>query len=150
MRVFTQRFIISLLSEYGNTKPNQWNMPQRGAKPEWDTFWDSINADHPGLVPQGVHELDYTIVCSPTMYITGKYWGDETHLAAATDFVQRRNALYSIPPSSLLTCNDDQHPADLTMSELSGSLNNNIDLVTYDKIGHYRANDPDNLVSVPD
>jgi hypothetical protein len=149
MRVFTQRFIINLINEYGNSTPNYWGLPQRGEKPEWDIFWESINADHPGLTPQGVHELDYTIVCTPTMYITGKYWGDETYLAAATDFVERRNDIYLSPPSALLTCNDNQHPVDLPIIDLCGSLGSRISLENYDKVGHYRASDPDNLVLVP-
>ena len=134
MRVFTQRAQLEL-------NPG-WGKAIRGEHVWFDQLVAQFEMDHPNTFSWTDHPLDYCIVLSPVLYILGFYWGDESTLEAATQWVQ------GIGPHCVITCNDDQHPTELSLEALWANCSESLDaghVIT----GYRLRSDPDNLVSVP-
>jgi hypothetical protein len=145
MRVFTQRIITNLLSEYINA-PNYWTASP-GISPVWDELYDQFNSKYPGVFPGTANPLDYCIILGPPVYIIGKYWGGEETLGMATEWITARNSVGWMP-ATVLTCDDDQHPTEFTIEQLllnwppeyASAIDDHV------KVGYYLPSDPDAFV----
>jgi hypothetical protein len=145
MKVFTQRIVFNLLTDYNSTTPTDFWTPTTGVHPEWDEFLADFDSKYPGAFPRTVNPLDYCITLDPPVYVIGKYWGGEESLSIATEWVTARTAK-GWAPTTLITCDDNQHPTELPLVEiLSPESVPYVEM--YLKTGHYLASDPGTFVS---
>lgn len=142
---------------------NQTRTPQDWApRPFVVTRVDLVHAEfeskYPGMLPSTVNPLDFTLIIKhraneTTRWIFGKFWGDETKLEPCQYLVDLRNNNHGYQMQNVkcrvLVCHDNQHPTDLSFSEICGpSTENFVDPTEFVVQGYYRANDPYKFVTV--
>ena len=120
MRVFTQRFQIHT-GQQGIKKPNKADYP---AHVPW---MEGFLSEFPNCetIVESNHDLDYVIRFTPFLEVFGFYWGDESMLAAAQAFCKAKldSGLFPTEITTIvITCNDDQHPIDLQLTEILGAI----------------------------
>jgi hypothetical protein len=121
MRVFTQRFQI-------HTGQQSLLKPKRVEHPAHIPWMEDFLSKFPNVTETLLnenHDLDYMIRFAPFLEVYGFYWGDESMLEAANAFVKAKldSGLFSTEISSIvLTCNDDQHPIDLQLTEILSAI----------------------------
>jgi len=116
MRVFTQRFQIE-------TGTQTLLKPKRADYPAHIPWMEGFLSEFPNCetIVNSNHDLDYMIKFTPFLEVYGFYWGDESMAAAAHAFVKAKldSGLFPGEISTIvLTCNDDQHPIELPLTEL--------------------------------
>ena len=153
MRVFTQRINLQLDAEI---KPNNWSTPPLGLYPEHDQFIEEFEQLFPDTIPKQKHDLDYALLFDPVRYVTGRYWGGESSLAAAVEFAKLRNIANYYrnigTQTSVLVCEDSEHPTTLTTEQIFTSYGLHLQMPIIDPTstlaGYWLATDPETFVSV--
>lgn len=151
MRVWLQnRFPEALLPSGQETQ--RWVPEPVGDGGEYDQFYYAMQAksfDPP--IPTTLHPLSYTLKISRTggpgitFYLIGTYYGDESAQTTANEYLAFKKQVWpSLPDgvTTVVTCNDDQHPA-LNFTEVFPTLSEIFILE-----GYWLASDPDTFVSV--
>jgi len=146
MRVFIERFLFDL-PPGGET--NNWVQTPSGDDGEYDQFVQAVkdhNFDPP--IPTVANPLCYTIkVRSITdseivCYKIGTYYGDDSCLAAAHEYVEFKYQFFpNLGPmhTTVITCDDSTHP-----TTIAQQTPGNFFVVE----GYWLASDPDTFVSV--
>jgi hypothetical protein len=150
MKVFTQR-IAPFLAPF-ETPNNCWTALPRGEVPWWDQLFYELYETYQVDRAQNNHEFNYCIVCEPTLYLVGWYWGSESVLEGVNWYsnARRNHPIYKGLglSSNVITCQDSEHPTNFDLDTLLGSHRLSVPPETK-IVGYYRANDPDNFISVP-
>ena len=156
MRVFTQRMTIQLPE---GSVPNNWDAPAPGEIDYHDQLLEEFEQYHPNSVPTQSNALDYTVMCDPVLYVIGRYWGDESKLAAAIEWseMKNENAHYTGKGTftSVLVCEDSEHPTTLPTEKIFIGYNNSFIPPPYEHAacnvtGYWLASDPDTFTLTPE
>lgn len=140
MRVFTQRF-------HPNIELLPWEKPTLGQFPEFDAWVNEFNNLYPNIMRMDMHELDYKVWFDTpdgdTFFITGYYWGDESTLEAAYHWVGHNQVLDVPLRRWVITCPDDQHPAEGAPANLQ--IDSFLEVIKAVKRGHWLWSSTDSI-----
>jgi len=150
MRVFIQNGHPEALMTPGE-ETNRWVPAPVGDAGEYDQFYSELQVktwDPP--IPTVADPLCYTLKLREkngaglVIYLVGSYYGDESVLSTAYEYVQWKYDVWpSLPPGAtiVISCPDDQHPATHFEEVLPAASQYNLE-------GYWLASDPGTFVSV--
>jgi hypothetical protein len=139
MKVFTNK--LQLNRNY----PHWGKIGTHLERPDFVKLYNSFDALYPNKLKLQDNPLDYCLVLETEqgdiVYQMGYFWGDETYLEAANYWCSNIHLLKDfVVDRWVVTCDDDQHPIDLSMVLLNPSTSG------LTKIGYYLMSDPSNLI----
>jgi hypothetical protein len=152
MRVFIQNIYPEAIMIPGE-ETTRWVPASVGDGGEYDQFYNALQIktwDPP--IPTVADPLCYTLKLREkvgaglVVYFIGSYYGDESVIDTANEYVQWKYDVWpSLPYGAtlVLTCTDDQHPA-THFSEVMSAASEK-----YTLEGYWLASDPTTFVSVP-